>query len=148
MEQSIAMPFPPNGTHSCGEWVGPALRKKRWVLGRQSTLRGPGIILAQAFALLAGVLAGARSSFAADPASGGALAQQWCISCHVLPGNPHQSAPQGPPSFRDIARDKTPDQLRVFLIRPHGAMPQLSLSRSEIDDVVAYIETLRRFPDK
>jgi mono/diheme cytochrome c family protein len=48
---------------------------------------------------------------------------------------------QGPPSFRSIGL--TGDQLRTFLTHPHGAMPDFALSRVEIDDVIAYIETLR-----
>ena len=35
------------------------------------------------------------------------------------------------------------DQLRTFLAKPHGAMPDLALSRAEIDDLIAYIESLR-----
>ena len=38
---------------------------------------------------------------------------------------------------------RTADQLRAFLSHPHGAMPDLSLTRAEINDLVAYIETLR-----
>jgi cytochrome c len=33
--------------------------------------------------------------------------------------------------------------LRAFLSHPHGAMPDLSLTRAEIDDLVGYIETFR-----
>jgi mono/diheme cytochrome c family protein len=33
--------------------------------------------------------------------------------------------------------------LRVFLSHPHGAMPNLALTRAEIDDLISYIETLR-----
>jgi mono/diheme cytochrome c family protein len=35
-----------------------------------------------------------------------------------------------------------PGELRAFLSHPHGAMPDLALSRSEIDDLIAYIEGL------
>jgi hypothetical protein len=35
------------------------------------------------------------------------------------------------------------DHLRAFLTKPHGATPDLSLSRSEMDDLIAYIERLR-----
>jgi hypothetical protein len=35
------------------------------------------------------------------------------------------------------------DQLRAFLSHPHGAMPDLALTRAEIDDLIGYIETLR-----
>jgi mono/diheme cytochrome c family protein len=48
---------------------------------------------------------------------------------------------QGPPSFRSIGL--TAEQLHTFLTHPHGAMPDFGLTRAEIDDVIAYIETLR-----
>ena len=34
--------------------------------------------------------------------------------------------------------------LRVFLQTPHPSMPDYRLTREELDDVVAYILTLRR----
>jgi cytochrome c len=79
----------------------------------------------------------------ADAAKGSQLAQQWCASCHVTGGNPAANLQQGPPSFSTIAHARTADQLRAFLSHPHGAMPDLSLTRAEIDDLVGYIETLR-----
>jgi mono/diheme cytochrome c family protein len=83
-------------------------------------------------------------ALAADVSHGEQLARQWCANCHVVPGSQQKSALQGPPPFRDIAREgKTPEQLRLFLTNPHGSMPQLSLSRVEIDDLIAYIQTLR-----
>jgi cytochrome c len=43
-----------------------------------------------------------------------------------------------------IARSgMTADQLRAFLSHPHGAMPDLALTRAEIDDLIGYIATLR-----
>jgi cytochrome c len=48
---------------------------------------------------------------------------------------------QGPPSFRSIGL--TAEQLHTFLTHPHGAMPDLALTRAEIDDVIAYIESVR-----
>jgi len=95
-------------------------------------------------AVSTGFAAVAGSAFADDVAHGAQLAQQWCMGCHVLPDHPKQTALQGPPSFRGIAHSgKTSDQLRVFLLKPHGAMPPLTLSRPEIDDLIGYIETLR-----
>ena len=37
----------------------------------------------------------------------------------------------------------TADQLRAFLSHPHGSMPNLALTRAEIDDLISYIESLR-----
>src|SRR5262245_18466506 len=79
----------------------------------------------------------------ADSIKGSQLAQQWCANCHVTSGSPAGNVQEGPPSFRTIAGSRTADQLRAFLSHPHGAMPDLSLSRAEIDDLVGYIETLR-----
>ena len=79
----------------------------------------------------------------ADATRGSQLAQQWCASCHVTGGSPAGSLQQGPPSFYTIAGTRTAGQLRAFLSHPHGAMPDLSLTRPEIEDLVSYIEILR-----
>ena len=79
----------------------------------------------------------------ADAAKGSQLAQQWCVNCHVTSSSPAGNFQEGPPSFPTIARTRTADQLRAFLSHPHGAMPDLSLTRAEIDDLIGYIETLR-----
>ena len=96
-----------------------------------------------AFAMtFAGGIAAAFPSAAADPAKGAQLARQWCVHCHVVAATPSPGTiQQGPPAFPAIGM--TGDQMRVFLSRPHGAMPDLALTRSEIDDVTAYIESLR-----
>jgi mono/diheme cytochrome c family protein len=80
----------------------------------------------------------------ADTAAGARLAQQWCANCHVIDGaGPSASLPQGPPSFRIIAGHLDPGQMRAFLTHPHGAMPDLALTRVEIEDLIAYISSLR-----
>jgi len=80
----------------------------------------------------------------ADADKGAQFARQWCASCHVIGNNSAGPVPQGPPSFQMIAHSGlTADQLRAFLSHPHGAMPDLSLSRAEIDDLIAYINTFR-----
>lgn len=95
--------------------------------------------------LFLGAAAAAPPSAAADVAKGTQLARQWCANCHVIAGAPSPpTVQQGPPAFPTIAQGgMTDDQLRTFLTRPHGAMPDLALTRSEIDDVIAYIDTLR-----
>jgi mono/diheme cytochrome c family protein len=80
----------------------------------------------------------------ADAAAGARMALQWCAACHVVNGGgPSATVPQGPPAFRLIAGYMTPDQLRAFLSRPHGAMPDLALTRTEINDLIDYIGTLK-----
>lgn len=80
----------------------------------------------------------------ADATKGAQIARQWCANCHVIGGNSAAVVPQGPPTFSTIARSgMASDQLRAFLSHPHGAMPDLALTRAEIDDVISYIKTLR-----
>ncbi|MGE0259957.1 MAG: cytochrome c [Alphaproteobacteria bacterium] len=81
----------------------------------------------------------------ADAAAGARMALQWCATCHVVNSGagPSATVPQGPPSFRTIAGHMNPDQLRAFLSHPHGAMPDLALTRGEINDLIDYIETLK-----
>jgi len=81
------------------------------------------------------------AAVAADAVTGAKLARQWCANCHVIDRSGTPTVQQGPPSFRSIGL--TGDQLRTFLTHPHGAMPDLALTRTEIEDVIAYIETLR-----
>jgi cytochrome c len=90
------------------------------------------------------LLAATSPSVAADVAKGTQLARQWCAHCHVIGGTTAGTVQQGPPSFPAVVQSGvTADQLRAYLSRPHAPMPDLALTRSEIDDLIAYIETLR-----
>jgi mono/diheme cytochrome c family protein len=74
---------------------------------------------------------------------GHALARQWCAACHMVePGG--TAASDAAPPFAMIAQDQrlTPDQLRAWLAAPHPPMPNLSLSRDEITNLIAYIKSL------
>ena len=82
---------------------------------------------------------------ARDIANGKVIAQVWCGNCHrVDPADP-RGAHDATPSFETIARKKstTAASLAAFLKTQHGGMPDLTLSRNEIDDVSAYILSLR-----
>lgn len=100
------------------------------------------------FALAAGlVLAAAAPAFAAGTAPsaerGAALAEQWCAECHAT-GAGHRAADVGP-AFASIASERSPDYVRGFLANPHvrGDMPTFDLSTAEIEDIVAYLATLK-----
>ncbi|MFM8647552.1 MAG: c-type cytochrome [Methylocystis sp.] len=81
-------------------------------------------------------------SWAGDVRHGEIIAQRWCAACHVVV--PDQSgAWADAPSFSDIARRRVDkDALAHFLIDPHPPMPDMHLSRQEIDDIVSYIRSL------
>lgn len=79
-----------------------------------------------------------------DPANGKRLAEQWCSPCHLVTPDQTKAIPAAPP-FMTIAkrRDTELEQLETFLADPHPVMPNLSLSRQEITDLVAYIRSLK-----
>ncbi|PPQ38984.1 Cytochrome c553 [Rhodoblastus acidophilus] len=79
---------------------------------------------------------------AADIASGKKIAQRWCAACHVVAMDQNRASVDVP-TFCDIAQRKSGEQLRTFLIDPHPKMPDMSLTRGEIADIVAYIESLK-----
>jgi mono/diheme cytochrome c family protein len=104
-----------------------------------------------AVSLLATVIQAASSHTAAaqpegDSDSGHQLAETWCSSCHVVGQEQQRGTSTGAPTFTAIAHMKstTPLGLHVFLQTPHDRMPDLHLSRAEMDDLVAYIISFRR----
>jgi mono/diheme cytochrome c family protein len=84
-------------------------------------------------------------SLAADADAGQTIANRWCSSCHVVsPSQPKGS--DAVPSFALLAKRANFDaaKLRELLLSPHPPMPNLTLSRAQIDDIVAYILRLPR----
>lgn len=104
-------------------------------------MRGSWLLLC--LVLVPGTLAAAEPP--PDPAAGKRLAVRWCSQCHVVADQPAKAADAGPP-FPALAKDpaKTEDTLRGFLQHPQAPMPPLELSRRDINDLVAYIESLSR----
>lgn len=90
---------------------------------------------------LAAFLAFASPAAAADLDAGLKLAGHWCAACHVVADN-QTSASADVPTFANIAQRKSARDLALFLTKPHGQMPDMSLSRSEVADLVAYIVSL------
>jgi mono/diheme cytochrome c family protein len=95
-----------------------------------------------AAAALAAVICAISPARAADADHGRALARQWCAGCHAVEASA-KTASDTPPSFASIARhpDVTEDSLRAWLNAPHPSMPNFELSRTAIEDLVAYIRT-------
>jgi mono/diheme cytochrome c family protein len=94
--------------------------------------------------VLATALFPAFAQDAGDAAAGAVLARTWCSDCHVV--NRQQArGNDAVPSFPAVAAapGTTSMSLRAFLTTPHGRMPDLKLSHTEIDDLVAYILSFR-----
>ena len=84
-----------------------------------------------------------QPALAGAPMAGEVLAQVWCSSCHDISGD--NTASDAAPTFYSVmnVENRSAEFLSGWLINPHGAMPDPNLSRSEIDDIVAYMQTLR-----
>ena len=96
-------------------------------------------LLALAILLL---LIPAAAATAGDAKRGLKLAKQWCAECHDIAG--HTTSDQAP-GWRSVANDpeRDLDELHRFLQKPRQPMLPLQLSNYEIDDLVAYIKTLK-----
>jgi mono/diheme cytochrome c family protein len=83
---------------------------------------------------------------AGDAAEGRAIASRWCVSCHNIGGEAKPSASDTVPTFDSVAQRKDLNrvQLETWIGNPHPPMPNLNLTRVEIDNLVSYIESLRR----
>lgn len=94
-------------------------------------------------ALLSGLCVWAPDAVAADPEAGKAVVEMWCVSCHL--GSGGRVTQDGAPPITAIARVMQPDtdMLQRVLADPHPPMPEVSLTRRQIEDVVAYLATLR-----
>ena len=82
-------------------------------------------------------------------ATGKVIADRLCTGCHVVEANPSAAVPaSGVPSFRAIATKtgQTGSSIRDALISPPHQMPDMQLTIREIEDIVAYLETLRADP--
>lgn len=82
-------------------------------------------------------------AFAADPTHGGEIAKRWCAACHVVADDQNRGA-DNVPTFASIGRRPgvTADSIATFLRDPHPKMPDMQISRSESQDLAAYIVSL------
>lgn len=100
--------------------------------------------LSLATMLTIGAATALPAAAAGDAAEGLALARQWCAACHLVEAG--GSTTEGAPPFAAVADRPgvTADSLRAWLAHPHPPMPDLALTRAEIEALVAYIASLGR----
>ena len=88
----------------------------------------------------------AHGQTAASIARGQEIAERACGGCHALAGSAARRV-EGidVPSFRSIAAgpNQTPQRLQSFIMTPHRPMPGIPLSLSEVNDVVAFLLSLK-----
>jgi mono/diheme cytochrome c family protein len=97
------------------------------------------MLLAPALAMTTQVLA---QDVGGDVAAGRRIADQWCSACHQIDA---LSSGGLAPTFPKVANlpSTTALSLKVFLRTSHQKMPNIQLTRSEADAVVAYILSLK-----
>jgi mono/diheme cytochrome c family protein len=80
-----------------------------------------------------------------DAKRGRALAEGVCAECHAIEKGATRSRNGNAPAFETLARTRgmTPLALLVALRSPHREMPNLVLKGQEIDDIYAYVSTLK-----
>ncbi len=97
-------------------------------------------------ACAAGVLAApAAAQQQPNPRIGERLARQWCASCHLVASDQRTPASDTAPPFATIAARPaaTAGALRTIIQMPYPRMPQIALSRDEVEHIIAYILTLK-----
>lgn len=76
-----------------------------------------------------------------DVTRGETIAGRWCASCHAVKGPPLNDQA---PSFASLAAsDRSEAAIRGFLMQPHPPMPPLALANQEIEDILAFLNSLK-----
>ena len=86
--------------------------------------------------------AGVAHAAAGNAEAGRQLVMRSCSSCHAIESS--KSVTDNAPPFSDVAKAnrERPAWIRGWLMSPHPPMPNISLSRQQIDDIIAYLGTL------
>jgi mono/diheme cytochrome c family protein len=101
-------------------------------------------VLFLALCLLFGGMASPAQSQIADAAAGEAYAEKVCAQCHAIHRTGLSPEPTATP-FRDVANTPgmTGVALRVWLSTPHRTMPNIGIEPQDMDNIIAYILTLK-----
>jgi mono/diheme cytochrome c family protein len=96
---------------------------------------------------LALALVASEAKAQGDAEAAKAIVLEHCVACHEVPG--YESERTSPAiealSFPEMAADPdtyTPERLRRFLQKPHWPMGQFRLSPRDIENLLAFIESL------
>ena len=98
-----------------------------------------------AIAALLAVPASARAEEVGDPQAGHEYAKKVCAECHAVGRGEKESPYLDLPSFQTVADSAgiAERALAVWLTNPHPNMPGFILPRADMDNVIAYIMTLK-----
>ena len=81
---------------------------------------------------------------AGNPQEGAAYVQHYCAKCHAIADEDASPEPTAP-RFKDVANTSgtTATALTVWLRTSHPTMPNIILAPNDIDNVVAYVLSLK-----
>lgn len=90
----------------------------------------------------------ATAEEAGSAARGRVYAEQACASCHAVEAHQSNSPHPDAPPFDDVANmpGMTGYALNAWLHTSHPTMPNFIVDADHVDDVAAYLATLRRPP--
>lgn len=101
-----------------------------------------------AAAILMVTLLAAPTAMAAGPADAArGIVSEHCAKCHAVPDFSATSTIAEAPSFTTIAQDRetySEARIRKSLMKPHFPMTGITLSPSDIDNLLAYFAALGR----
>jgi mono/diheme cytochrome c family protein len=80
-----------------------------------------------------------------SPARGQRVAEAICAECHAIQKGATRSTNANAPTFQTLAKTPgmTATAFRVWLRSSHKEMPNIMLKSEEVDDVIAYVQTLK-----
>jgi mono/diheme cytochrome c family protein len=92
--------------------------------------------------IFAGCVSIALAAAPGNAEAGRQLVMRSCSSCHAT--ETAKTASDNAPPFAAVAKTNrdNPAWIRGWLKNPHPPMPNISLSRQQIDDIVAYLSSL------
>jgi len=87
----------------------------------------------------------ARAATLGDLKAGQDYAQSHCASCHSIAANDTRSPVEEATPFQKIAdtRGMTARALYVFFRTPHPTMPNLVVKGDDVDNIIAYMLSLK-----
>jgi cytochrome c len=95
---------------------------------------------------LCALVAVAHAQTRPEIARGRSIAERLCVGCHAIDGGTGGTYRKTDvPSFRAIANrpNRTPERIGAFIMTPHTPMPAVPLTLAEINDLTAYILSLK-----
>lgn len=70
------------------------------------------------------------------------LAERWCAACHAV-GPDQTDGADAAPAFAGLVANRDDAALANWMAAPHPPMPDVGLSRDQIDALLSYMRTLR-----